>query len=295
MYQTQTFRMFPRGDLFSTHASSASRLTGLLLIGLLFNVSNVPDVHAVSAVNAGAGQPREILQQAGIDPQLGTALPRSLRFVDAQGTTCTLEAVYRDRPAVICMVYFDCPMLCKLAADGLVRAANEIPETVGDDFNVVFVSFDPRDTPKKAAAAREYVLRNYTRSDESTGWYCLTGDDAAIQQLTDALGFHYVWDPQSGQFAHASGLMLVDTRGNVSGYLDGVQFTPSELSRAIGDAQGQQITSSQPTNFLRCYLYDPTTGKFGVAVQWAIRLMGLLTLGGLGCLIYVVSRPRTST
>ncbi len=239
-------------------------------------------------------QPHEILDSVGIDPHMGAVLPVDADFRDSDGNPVVLGDLLNKRPVVLCLVYFDCPMLCKLAADGLVRTVAGLPETVGQDFDVVLVSFNPDDTPARADAARRHALDNYGRAGTDAGWHFLTGSQESIDALTKTVGFNYAWDEASQQFAHASGLMIISPSGSITEYLDGVQFSPRELISAVDRAGKNQVSATPSTSFVRCYLYDPTTGKFGAAVQWTVRGLGLLTVVGLGLMIVRLScsEPR---
>ncbi len=238
----------------------------------------------------GQQQRDDLLSAARIEPQVGQSLPLSAEFRDHLGQPLRLKAIVGERPVVLCLVYFECPMLCKLAADGLVRSVASLPETVGKDFDVVFVSFDPRDTAQRAEAARQHALRRYARDGAAGGWHFLTGSQANIDRLTEAVGFKYRWDDDSKQFAHATGLMIVSSDGVITEYLDGVNFSPRDLISAVNRAANHELTVRQSTSFVRCYLYDPTTGKFGTAIQWTIRLLGAATVLGLVLLVYRLQR-----
>lgn len=234
--------------------------------------------------------PRDKLESAWIEPHVGQTLPLSAEFINHTGKTIQLGDIVGKRPVVLCLVYFECPMLCKLAADGLVRSVASLPKNVGQDFDVAFVSFDPRDTPERASAAREHALHQYARPETEEGWHFLTGTEASIDQIAQAVGFHYSWDDETQQFAHATGIMLITPDGQISEYLDGVNFSPRQLSSAIDRAANNELTESGATLFMRCYLYDPTTGKFGAAVQWTVRALGVATVLALAILIFRLGR-----
>lgn len=242
---------------------------------------------------AVAQQPRDKLESAWIEPQVGQLLPLTSEFIEHSGKTIQLGDEVGTRPVVLCLVYFECPMLCKLAADGLVRSVASLRENVGQDFDIVFVSFDPRDTPERAAAAREHALRQYARAGTEAGWHFLTGTQASIDKIAQAVGFHYLWDEDTQQFAHATGIMVITPDGRISEYLDGINFSPRELSSAIGRAANNELTESGAILFMRCYLYDPTTGKFGAAVQWTIRVLAVATVLGLILLVFRLGRTRS--
>lgn len=234
---------------------------------------------------AAADGDKKILNQANIEPRIGEQLPFDAIFFDQAGREIELGDIFdTGRPTIICLVYFDCPMLCKLSADGLVRAAASIEANVGDTYNIAFISFDPRDTVKRAAAAHSMTLRKYGRADEE-GWYFLTGEESSIRNLTEAIGFHYAWDAKTEQYAHSAGLVIISPEGKITHYLDGVHFAPTDLISALNRAKEGTVTQSTPPSFIRCYLYDPTTGQFGSLVQWSVRALGILTVAALGLAI----------
>lgn len=235
-------------------------------------------------------QPRDQLEAAWIDPQVGQSLPLDAQFKTYDNRPVRLREVLGQRPVVLCLVYFECPMLCKLAADGVMRAVSSMSEQVGQDFDVAFISFDPRDTPARASAAREHALKQYTRSGAKHGLHFLTGPQASIDAVTHAVGFHYAWDSSTEQFSHATGLMIVAPDGVVTEYLDGVNFSPNSLAAAVGRARRNELTQSQSFSFVRCYLYDPITGKFGAAVQWTIRVLAAATVVTIGAAIVRMNR-----
>lgn len=253
-------------------------LVDLFICGLLVSLS--------WTATSCAQPSRDVLSAARIVPHVGNSLPLSSEFLDHRGTPVTLGDVVGDRPAVLCLVYLECPMLCKLATEGLVHSVADVPETVGQDFDILFVSFDPRDTPERAAAARSQAIRRYARDESADGWHFLTGSQPSIEALTKAIGFQYTWDEETKQFAHAAGLTIISDEGIVTEYLDGVRYSPRELVEAIHRAERHESSASTPTSFVRCYLYDPTTGRFGAAVQWTIRTLGLLTVVALAVTIY---------
>ena len=234
------------------------------------------------AEDLGSTAPAEQrLEAAEFSPQLGARVPYQIELIDHDGKQASLAELVAGKPTVLCLVYFRCPMLCELTADGMVRGLSELKRSVGDDFNVLMVSFDPSDTAQRAAAAREIALKRYSRPGAEAGWFVMTGKDEAIERLTDAVGFRYYWDKQSRQFAHPAGLVVLTRDGVISSYLDGVRFQPKELAAAIEGATEGEVSQQAPSSFLRCYLYDPTTGRFGYAVLWALRIGGILTVCGM--------------
>jgi protein SCO1/2 len=236
------------------------------------------------------GQPRDVLKKASIEPRVGQPLPLTAEFHDHLGHMVRLNDIVGKRPLVLCLVYFECPMLCKLAADGLVRSVASVPENVGQDFDIAMISFDPRDTPERATAARKHALDQYARPETAAGWHFLTGSQENIDLLTKAVGFHYVWDQNSHQFAHAAGLMIIAPDGVVTEYMDGIHYSPRDFMSAVNRAAHNELTDRPSTSFVRCYLYDPTTGKFGAAVQWTIRVLGIGTVIAMVIAVYSLNR-----
>lgn len=239
----------------------------------------------------------QILDQVGITPSLGQRMPLDVPLQDHRGQPTTLDDVLSDQPAVVCFVYFQCPMLCKLAADGLVRSLNDLNLKVGDDFQAVIISFDPRDTPKQAGESRRHLLRRYKDGDSDRGWHFLTGQADGLQDLTAAFGYRHVWDQATQQYAHPAGLFFLAPDGTLTECLGGLEFSPDQLRTAFHNA-GQNIVS-QPaedtdaaSNFLRCYVYDPTTGRFGALVQWTVRALGVATVIGMAIGIRSLNRSR---
>ncbi len=237
----------------------------------------------LAAGSSDAQGPRNILDRAEIDPQIGQTIPLETKFLDHAGRETTLRKTLDAKPAILCLVYFQCPMLCKLAADGLVKALTEIDSRVGDDFQVILVSFDPRDTPPQAEITRKQLVRRYARPGTEQGWHCLTGETQAVETLMARIGFHAVWDENTKQFAHAAGIFLISPEGTITDCLNGVEFSPRPLAKAIDAARRGEVKprvegAAEAKPFLRCYIYDPTTGKFGAAVQWTIRVLGLGTV-----------------
>ena len=239
-------------------------------------------------------QPRDVLKRASIEPRVGQSLPLTAEFRDHLGRTAPLSDIVGKRPLVLCLVYFECPMLCKLAADGLVRSASSVPEYVGQDFDIAMISFDPRDTAERASAARKHALEQYARPETAAGWHFLTGSQENIDLLTEAVGFRYAWDQNSRQFAHAAGLMIIAPDGVIAEYMDGIQYSPRDLVSAVNRSARNELTERPPTSFVRCYLYDPTTGQFGAAVQWTIRVLGIGTVLAMIAAVYSLNRRAKS-
>jgi protein SCO1/2 len=210
--------------------------------------------------------------------RLDTQLPLDVPFTDETGRTVALGDYFGRRPVVLAFVYYQCPMLCTQVMNGISMALKVIPFTPGEEFDVVLVSFDPRDTPEAANAKKRAHLAHWNAQETAAGWHFLTGDEAAIRQVTSAAGFTYEWDEKSGQFAHVSGLLTTTPDGRLSRYFYGVEYSPRELRLALAESGEGKIGSAVEELLLYCFQYDPTSGKYGLVVMNLVRLGGALTL-----------------
>jgi len=238
---------------------------------------------AAVAFSAFADQDRPAaLQSVGIDQRLNEQAPLDLIFRDETGRAVKLGDYFGDKPVILSLVYYECPMLCTLTLNGLVRSMRVLPFGVGERYAVVTVSFNPRETSSLAAAKKKEYLAHYARPGGETGWHFLTGDESSIQKLTQAVGFHYNYDPQSGQFAHATGLVILTPQGRIARYFYGVEFSPRDLRLALDEASANKIGSPVEAMLLFCFHYDPMTGKYGLIITRVIQLAGAGTVLALG-------------
>lgn len=240
----------------------------------------------------------QLLESVGIEEKLDQPVPLDLEFVDEVGRRATLREFAGDgaRPVVLNLVYFECPMLCNVSLDGLVRALRDLKFTPGDEFEILTVSFDPRETPQRAAQAKRKFFRTYGRPEAAAGWHFLTGDEAAIRELTEAVGFRYRWDERGGQFAHAAGIVVLTPDGRLSRYLDGVTYPARDLRLALVEASQGKIGTPGDHVLLFCYQYDPATGKYGLLIHRIIQAAGFSTVallgGGVGTMLWRERRRR---
>jgi protein SCO1/2 len=232
----------------------------------------------------------QVADRITLSPPLGAKLPRELSFVDADGRTRRLGDSFGQQPVILHMVYYECPMLCKLSSDGLLRALSTLSLKPGQDFSIVTVSFDPREGPEMSSRARDMAIERAGRDAVDAGWQFLTGDKRAIDELCEAIGFRYLYDQETGQFAHASGVFILTPDGALSRYLSGVQFSPRDLRLSIVEASAGKIGSAADQVMLMCYMYDPITGKYGLAVMRALRAAGVATVGAMGFGIFLMVR-----
>jgi len=257
------------------------------ILALLILIFAAP---AAAQDNASVTPPE--LRGVGIDQRLNQQVPLGLRFRDENGRAVTLGEFFKGRPVILSLVYYSCPMLCTTAENGLLNALRQVRFSVGKEFEVVTVSFDPSDTPEMATAKKGVYVGLYGRTSARQGWHFLVGDEASIQALTGAVGFHYRYLPDSRQFAHATGLVVLTPQGKVSRYFYGILYPPRDLRLALVEASSGKIGGPVDAVLLYCCQYDPATGKYGVLISRVMRLAGGITVLALGTLLLVLSRAR---
>ena len=246
----------------------------------------------LAAAEAARAQPA-ILRDIVIDQRLDAQVPLELTFRDEAGRRVRLGEYFDGKPVILVLAYYRCPMLCTQVLNGLVRALLDVKLELGKDFQVVTVSFDPREQPELAAAKKKTYLDRYGhREGAEDGWHFLTGDEGPIKQLADAVGFRYRYDAKNDQYAHASAIMVLTPGGKVSRYFLDVRFDPKQLRLSLVDASDSKIGSLADKVFLFCFHYDPLQGKYGLAILNLMRLGGTLTVLGIGTLVLVLRRQE---
>jgi protein SCO1/2 len=231
----------------------------------------------------GIGVRPELLKEVGIDQKLDDTVPLNLVFRDEHGNSVELAQLFAGKPVLLTLVYYNCPMLCTQVLNALDRSMEEMPLEIGKDFNVVTVSIDPTDRPAMADAKHAMYAGMYRRPGARYGWHFLTGDEPQIKQLADAVGFRYAYDPDSKQYAHASGIMVLTPEGKISRYFYGVVYPERDLRLGLVEASQGKIGSFTDQVLLYCYHYDPHTGKYGLLISRALQLGGMATvlIGGI--------------
>jgi protein SCO1/2 len=236
------------------------------------------------------------LRNLGIDQKLNGQLPLDLTFTDESGATVPLGKYFRGKPVVLSLVYYQCPMLCNLMLNGQLRAFRKLPLEIGDDFEVVTVSFDPAETPAMATAKKAGYIERYERNGGSGGWHFLTGRADQIRMLADAVGFRYGWDESTKQWAHASGIMVATPEGRLARYIYGVEYASQDLRLSLVEASNNKIGTPTDQILLFCFHYDPSTGKYTVSILNTLRAAGSATLLAMGLFVFVhLRRDRSGT
>ena len=230
------------------------------------------------------------LKNVGIQQNLNQPLPLDLTFTDDLGRTVRLGDYFGKKPAILSLVYFNCPMLCGEVLNGLEHSLRMMKLDVGKDFDVITVSFDPKDTPEMAAKKKAEFLRRYKRAGAEQGWHFLVGQQSAIDALTKAVGFQYDYDQTTHQFAHATAIMIATPDGKLAQYYYGVEYPPKDLRLGLVEAGNGKIGNVVDQLLLYCYHYDPEKGKYSATILRVLRLAGLATMLSIGTLIFVMIR-----
>lgn len=233
---------------------------------------------------------RKLSQEVGIDQRLDEQLPLDTEFQDESGQTVRLGDYFRGKPVVLSFVYFRCPMLCSQVMQGMLKASQAVPQQLGRDYEAISISIDPDETPAMAAAKKKTYVSKYRRSGADQGWHFLTGDEPAIQRVADAAGFRYRHDPQTDQYAHASGILIITPEGRISRYFYGIDYSPSDLRLGLTESSEGRIGSLADRVLLLCYHYDPKTGRYGFVIDSALRTAGLMTVLVLGGFLTIMFR-----
>ena len=273
------------------------RITGAALTTVLLGAfaaaqdpgSIGPAAGGMSPTGRQDQKPR-ILEQVGIDQNLNAQLPLDLTFRDEHGKTVRLGDYFGSKPVIVSLVYYRCPMLCEQVLNGMTAALNVLRFDVGREFNVVTVSIDPTETPDIAAKKKEVFLHRYQRPTADKGWPYLTGDQANIEQLAKAIGFRYVYDERTKQYAHASGIVIATPEGRLAQYYYGIEYSPKDLRLGLIEASQNKIGTVVDQLLLYCYHYDPETGHYGAIAMRMMRIAGALTVVVLGGFIITMLR-----
>ena len=219
-----------------------------------------------------------ILSRIAIDQRIGHQVPSDIPFVDENGRDVMLGDYFGKRPVVLALVYYECPMLCTQVLNGLVSALGVLKFEAGREFDVVAVSFNPKEGPGLASQKKAAYLERYGRPQSAAGWHFLTGSQASIDRLTDAVGFRYEYDEKIGQFAHGAAIEVLTPKGAIAKYFYGIEYSPRDLRLGLIEASDERIGSVVDDVLLFCYHYDPSSGKYGTSILRMVRAGGVLTV-----------------
>ncbi|MGE3402193.1 MAG: SCO family protein [Vicinamibacterales bacterium] len=246
------------------------------------------------ALTSASPQRPEALKEVSFRQQLGEALPLDAAFKDEHGADVRLGEYFAgEKPVVVAFVYYTCPMLCTQIMNGLSATLRGLTFEAGQDFEVVLISFDPRDTPEAAAQKEREHLAYWKAEQSADGWHLLTGDAATIRRVADAAGFNYRWDEQTQQFAHVSGVLVATSEGRLSRYFYGIEYSPRELRLALVESSQGHIGSVVDEVLLYCFQYDPLSGTYGLMIRNLLRAGGVLTVAFILGAIVLMRRRDT--
>jgi protein SCO1/2 len=230
------------------------------------------------------------LKNVGIQQNLNGQIPPDLIFKDETGKTARMGDYFGQKPIILSLVYYKCPMLCGEVLSGLTSALKVLKFNIGDEFNVLTVSFDPKDTPEIGAAKKAEYMERYKRPGAAAGWHFLTGSQDSIDALTKAAGFQYQYDPKTEQFAHSTAIMILTPQGKIAQYYYGVEYAPKDLRLGLIQASENKIGTVVDEILLYCYHYDPATGRYGAVISKILQLSALATVLMLGLLLVILIR-----
>jgi protein SCO1/2 len=275
-------------------AGLAGALGTFLLAPMLVSAQVAAYGEKQAGENQGDQLPK-VLQQVGISQHLNQQLPADAAFVDDLGHPVRLGDFFgKRRPAVLALVYYNCPMLCSEELDGLTSALEMVHLTPGKDFDILVASIDPSETPEMAAHYKARYVKRYGKPETASGWHFLTGQKPAIDALTSAVGFGYMRVPGPdgtlSQFAHASAIQILTPEGRLAQYYLGVEYSPKDLLLGLIDASGNKIGSPVANILTYCYHYDPQTNKHSLIVARVVQFGGMVTLAGLGGFMFLMFR-----
>ncbi len=228
------------------------------------------------------------------DQRLNAPIPLETVFRDETGQAVPLRTYLGDKPMVLALVYYKCPSLCNLTLSEMASALRRVTLTPGRDYNAVAVSIDPSETPALAAEKKANYATIFRRAGFDSGFHFLTGSQDSISRLANAVGFHYRWDDATHQFVHAAGIMIVTPEGKLSRYFYGVQYAPADVRLSLVEASQHNIGSPVDYALLYCFHYDPSQGKYTLAIVNVLKLAAGLTIVGLGALIFFLMRKDNS-
>ncbi len=242
--------------------------------------------------SAASAQPidSQRVDEIGLDQNLDGQIPLDLTFTDEKGRKVAIGDYLGERPALLTLVYYECPMLCTQILNGLTRSLRVLSFDVGKEFDIITVSIDPGETPSLAAAKKKEYVKRYGRTSADRGWHFLTGSQDQIELLAQAAGFRYQYDPETDIYLHASGIMVLTPEGKLARYFYGIDYAPKDVRLGLIEASQNKIGSPVDQLLLLCYQYDPSTGKYGLVIMNSVRIAGALTVVTIGAFVALMLR-----
>ena len=255
-----------------------------MIVAALLCLSGAP-----TAVQAQGPTPN-ILRDVKFEQLMDAQVPLDAQVRTEDGQLVSFGSLLNNKPTVLTLNYLHCKNLCPIILDTVVGALADLPMSIGKDYNVITLSIDPRELPALAASKKKQYVRMYARDGAENGWHFLTSDTDDIHAITDAVGFHYVYDAQQDEFAHPAGIIVLTAAGKVSRYLYGTEIPSQDIRLALVEASNDQIGSPVDQLLLVCYHYDPSVGRYSTLALDVTRWLGLATVGVLGVCMFALFR-----
>lgn len=269
------------------------RTTLFIILGFVVGIIPIKPGHGFAEeIPPNLTSQPSVLSEVGIEQKPGSQIPSDLMFRDENGQDVRFGDLLRGKPVILNLVYYDCPLLCNQILESLTRSLNVLGSEVGDEFDIISVSIDPTETPDQALAKEANIMRRYKQSGETAraGWHFLTTDNQeSIDQLADAVGFRYMYNPRTRFYAHVASIIFLTPEGKVSRYIYGISYPVRNLRFALSEASEGRVGNIVDQALLLCYEYDPATGRYSFAIMGTLRVLGVLTaltLGGFMSLMF---------
>jgi protein SCO1/2 len=249
-----------------------------------------PGTGAAAQSGVPSGQMPGPLQKVGYDQKLGGQVPLGLGFRDQDGRAVRLSNYFGQKPVLLVLAYYHCPMLCDMVLTGVTGSLKTMTLDPGKDFDVVVVSIDPNESAVQAAASRANTISRYGRSGTDEGWHFLTGPQPSIDALAASVGFRYVYDAERNEFSHAAGIVILTPEGRISRYLYGIEYAPRDVKLALIESADHKIGTLVDAALLYCFHYDPAIGRYSAMTMRIVRIGAVLTVLGLALMITLLRR-----
>ena len=262
-------------------------LTAVVSIAMLVATALLSPLRAFGQSPA---TPKILAKEVGLDQRLGEQVPLDIMLIDEQGHAVALKDLLRDRPVILSLVYFRCPMLCTQVLNGVLKSSQGLTLDIGTDYDILSVSIDPKDTPEGAAKKKETYVAKYRRAGAEEGWRFLTGKPEEVARLAAAVGYRYRYDPKTDQYAHPSGVVVLTPQGQISRYFYGIDYSPRDLRLGLVESSAGKIGTPVDQILLLCFHYDPATGKYGFLISRVLQTAGTATALALGAFLWTMVR-----
>jgi protein SCO1/2 len=234
--------------------------------------------------------PARVLNAVGVDQKIGDNIDLDLVFKNEAGEDVKLRDYFGKRPVILSLVYYECPGLCTMVLNGLTRSLNPLSFDIGKEFDVLTVSFDPRETPELARKKKEVYVRAYGRPGAAEGWHFLTGSQESITALTQQVGFRYEWDEASNQFAHSAAIILITPQGKISRYFYGLEYPSNDIRLGVIESTSEKVGTLADQIVLLCYQYDPHSSTYSLRIMRILQVGAVLTMLSIGGFAFVMLR-----